>query len=535
MQRLLISWIGQHDIDSIEEPSLGPIRAALNAAKGVNKPYDHIHLLYSYHGEQVSPFLDLLNDELQTHLGHGFSNLTTAPVTLSSPNSYSEIYPAVEQHLEQLYKQFSDYKWTVHLSPGTPAMSSVWILLVKTQYPAECIESWLDKATHQNHVKTVNLPFNIDAEYTQQALTKADEKLTKQSIAKPTAEDVGLKRSAFDWIIGSSGSIRLAKQRAAKMAKRHVPVLLLGESGTGKELFARAIHSESNRKTQAFIPVNCAALPEDLAESLLFGHRKGAFTGAVKDHAGYFEQADGGSLFLDEIGELPLTLQAKLLRALQEQEFTPVGAVETVSVDVRIISATHRDLAEMMNEESFREDLFYRLAIGVIKIPALSERTEDVPELVEHLLKRLDDEFADQPDYVRKATQTLNAETQKGKNNYLEIIKFISDRHWRGNIRELQATLQRAMIWSDEPELTSVDIEQATLELPTRSNGSLLKELTQPVDIKEKQDEIARHYIQQAIKKTGGNKTKAAKLVGFNSQQTLTSWMDKLGINQIMD
>jgi DNA-binding NtrC family response regulator len=180
--------------------------------------------------------------------------------------------------------------------------------------------------------------------------------------------------------------------------------------------------------------------------------------------------------------------------------------------------------------------LFYRLAIGVIKIPSLSERLEDLPLLFEHLVSSIDDELADQPDYVRKAQGTLDAKTSAGNKNYQEVIKFISERHWRGNVRELQATLQRAMIWSEETKLTVSDLEQATLDLPKRNRAGLLgndeRELLKPIDIKEKQSEVAKQFIELALKKTGGNKTKAAKLVGLNSQQTLTGWMEKLGINQ---
>ena len=533
MKKLLISWIGQNDLDSVHGQHAGPIRAALNAATVSNQLFEHIHLLYNYPYEQVSSYIDLLNEELESSFSNGYTQVTSAPIALSSPSNYSEIYPAVDQQLAQLEKQFSGHQWTIHLSPGTPAMSSVWILLVKTKYPAECIESWLDKSTGEDHVKTVNLPFNLSAEFTQSALHKADTKLTSVAPGKGTLVDRG--NDPFDRIIGSCDSMVIAKQRAEKMAKRNVPVLLLGASGTGKELFAQAIHQASPRKDHKFVPVNCAALPLELAESLLFGHKKGAFTGAAKDHSGFFEQANGGTLFLDELGELPLTLQAKLLRALQEKEFIPVGGLEPISVDVRIISATHRDLGQMINEERFREDLFYRLAIGVIKIPSLSERLEDLPLLFEHLIRSVDDDLADQPDYVRKAQGTLDTKTGISNKIYQEVIKFISERHWRGNVRELQATLQRAMIWSEDARLTVSDLKQATLDLPVHNASSHSandsRELLKPIDIKEKQSEVAKQYIELALKKTGGNKTKAAKLVGLNSQQTLTSWMEKLAIN----
>ena len=258
------------------------------------------------------------------------------------------------------------------------------MLLAKTRYPAELIQSHA-----QTGVRTVSVPFDIAAEYVPALLRRADAKIERLTAGLPPASP------AFDRILGRSPLMERAKARARRVAPHDVTVLIEGASGTGKELLARAIHAESRRARGRFEDVNCGALPEGLVESLLFGHERGAFSGAFRARAGHFEAADGGTLFLDEIGELPLDAQVKLLRTLQEKTVRRLGADRTVAVDVRVIAATNRDLAAEVAAGRFREDLYYRLATGVIRLPPLRERQGDLTPLIDHFLAAANRKFAD--------------------------------------------------------------------------------------------------------------------------------------------
>ncbi len=321
---------------------------------------------------------------------------------------------------------------------------------------------------------------------------------------------------ALAGIIGQSEPMQIAMKKAQRMAIREVPVLILGETGTGKEVFARAIHDASVRQGAAFIAVNCGALPEDLAESLLFGHKKGAFTGACNDHKGYFAEAHGGSLFLDEIGELSPLLQTKLLRVLQEKTFMPLGGNKQECSDFRLIAATHRPLMEMIDQGSFREDLFYRIAIGILKLPPIRERADDIRLLADAMMTEINEELADQPGYQKKQLSH-------------DAMGYIASQSWPGNVRELRASILRASLWSDRTLLTADDIEAATLtRQPTKS---LMPEaLGENADVQNVIGTVAKHYISLALKETRGNKRKAAEKLGFNSSQVLDNWVKKYDV-----
>jgi transcriptional regulator with GAF, ATPase, and Fis domain len=299
-----------------------------------------------------------------------------------------------------------------------------------------------------------------------------------------------------------------------------VPVLLEGESGTGKELFARAIHRASFRRDNSFVAVNCGAIPAELVESELFGHEKGAFTGADRQAIGQFEAANNGTLFLDEIGELPLAAQVKLLRALQEHEIKRVGSTKTIGINVRIIAATNRTLLGEIAEGRFRADLFYRLAVGVIRLPPLREREGDVSLLVEYFLKRINAENAVDSAWEDKSF------TAAAKNMLLQHT-------WPGNARELLNTIRRATIWSRGPKIESTDIQQAILPNVVGRHESILdRPLESGIELPRLIEEVVRHYMERALKATGGNKTKAARLVGISSYQTFTNWMQRHEIHR---
>jgi len=276
---------------------------------------------------------------------------------------------------------------------------------------------------------------------------------------------------AFKDLIGASTSMRPVIAMGERGAKANIPILITGESGVGKEVVARAIQGSSERAGAAFVTVNCGAIPETLVESILFGHEKGSFTGAQARHAGKFQEASGGTLFLDEIGELPLDMQVKLLRVLQEGEVDPIGSKRPVKVDVRIISATNRDLAECVREGTFREDLYYRLNVFPIAIPPLRERREDIPALLEHFIKRVN---------ASERMKITGAEP--------ETLGLLKSCDWPGNVRQLENAVFRAMILSDGVTLKPSDFPQLSGLTPELVN---LPEKRDPLDSFVSGDDIS--------------------------------------------
>ena len=244
----------------------------------------------------------------------------------------------------------------------------------------------------------------------------------------------------FKDLVGDSTALRHVLRLGERAAASGIPILITGESGTGKEMVARAIQGSSDRAGRPFITVNCGAIPENLVESILFGHEKGSFTGASAKHIGKFQEADGGTIFLDEVGELPADMQVKLLRVLQEGEVDPIGAKRPTKVDVRVISATNRDLSEEVKAGRFREDLFYRLNVFPVEIPALRDRREDIPALIEHFIRR------------------YNAEERRDVRGVRhEVLEVLVDYNWPGNVRQLENTIFRAVVLAEEPHLSAED------------------------------------------------------------------------------
>jgi two-component system response regulator FlrC len=303
----------------------------------------------------------------------------------------------------------------------------------------------------------------------------------------------GQKMGPAHAIITHSEKMNQVINVAKRVSASRATVLIQGESGTGKELFARFIHRHSGRQKKAFVATNCAALPDNLAESELFGYEKGAFTGADQKRMGKFEQAGGGTLVLDEISEMPLSLQAKLLRVLQEKEVDPVGGRKTIPVDVRVIATSNRDLAKMVKEGRFREDLYYRLRVIPLTIPPLRERREDVPLLVEHFIEK----FASS---CPNADIRISSETQTILTNF----------SWPGNVRELENTIARAVLICDGSVIRPQHLllEHDTPAMNTRNDGPVLVGMT----VKE----MERRLIGQTLKQLNDNRTHAAKMLGIS-------------------
>ncbi|MBA1146255.1 sigma 54-interacting transcriptional regulator [Ectothiorhodospiraceae bacterium WFHF3C12] len=308
-------------------------------------------------------------------------------------------------------------------------------------------------------------------------------------ISGGTAEAVADRDAAWRKdILTRSEAMEEVLQRAKMVAPSEASVFIHGESGTGKELVAQAIHRASPRADKPFVPVNCGAIPENLLESELFGHKKGSFTGATSDHEGLFKSADGGTLFLDEIGDMPLSLQVKLLRVLQERQIRPVGSTQPVAVDVRIISATHRDLEEAMAEGEFREDLYYRLNVVSLAIPALSERREDIPLLANHFLKQQAERYS-----------------KKLKGFAPEAMERLVGAPWPGNIRQLYNVVEQVAILSTTPIVSDAMVQKAI-----REEGDDLPALA------DARRDFEREYLVKLLQITQGNVTKAARLAKRN-------------------
>lgn len=315
-------------------------------------------------------------------------------------------------------------------------------------------------------------------------------------------------------LLGDSDAMQRTRNTINKLARSQAPVYISGESGVGKELVARLIHSKGPRQDRPFVPVNCGAIPGELMESEFFGHKKGSFTGAVADKEGLFQSADGGTLFLDEVADLPLHMQVKLLRAIQEKAIRPIGANSEIPINVRILSATHKDLAEMVKANQFRQDLFYRINVIELHVPSLRERPEDIPILVEHFIRQISRKW-------QIEIPTVSADAMQALLAYA----------FPGNVRELENILERAMtlcegdvIRVDDLRLPEDDLAEEMSEETTDSNPGNDGLSLDPVLI-EKEKEV----INRALEKTRYNKTAAAKLLGISFRQ-LRYRIKKLGI-----
>lgn len=347
---VLLAWIGLTDLKVARGElgdSLGPIGQVVT-----KRTFSEIRLLSDHDRKIDAGYLEWLSKKTA-------ATMKVHRVKLSGATEFGGIFEAASTIILQVKKEL-DVKTplTYHLSPGTPAMAAVWILLAKTTHPAELIESSPEKG-----VRTVSFPFELSAGYLPSVTRRGDDEIARITHGLPP------EAPEVDKIIHRCKTMKRVVAQARRLAGHDVPVLIQGESGTGKELITRAIHASSERKVGPFIPVNCGAIPPELVESEFFGHIKGAFTGAIENRTGHFEMADGGTLFLDEIGDLPLPAQVKLLRALQDKKFQRVGSSKIVSIDVRIIAATNRNLLEEVAVGRFREDLFHRLTIGFMLLP----------------------------------------------------------------------------------------------------------------------------------------------------------------------
>jgi len=503
MSTLLLSWLGKTDLRAVEDQErigVGPVARALQTGR-----FAALHLLCDCAESEASVYVRWLAAQVALPV-------TLHPVELPNPMDFGAIYRHARQVVATCAERLGDgERLTFHLSPGTPAMAAVWIILAKTRFPADLIQSSLSHG-----VEPASVPFDISADFIPDLLDRPDRELECLTVGLPP------EAPEFSAILHRSAVMQRVLARARRAALRSIPVLIEGESGTGKELLARAIHRASPRREQPFVTVNCGAIAPELVESEMFGHEKGAFTGADRRRLGYFEAAHRGTLFLDEIGELPKPAQVRFLRALQEQEVTRVGATEPIGVDVRVVAATNRSLIEEVAAGRFREDLFYRLAVAVIQLPPLREREDDAGLLLDRLLDQVNRESEIEPGYRYKILS-------------VSARNFLLRHSWPGNVREMLNTLRRAAVWSSAAVIDLEEAQEALLPGVSRCalpDSLCNQDVSQGVDIKSILAQVERHYLEQALSITHGNKKRAADLLGLANYQTLTNWLKRHGMEQ---
>ena len=513
LQRTLISWVGDRDLAAMVREhrnwavtGLLPALRQLPGAEDVSSPVRQ--LLASERFDQVH----LLNDagaKIGKRLNEWLGNaITVHDVALKDASDYGEVYRAATAVLEKL--SLNGVELCFHLSPGTSAMSAVWVLLGKGhRYRARFFQ------TFRNTVREIQIPFDLAADYTGTLATRFEQ------VVRSMAAD----SSVFEYIVGDSPLMQKAKAMTLRVAATPANVLILGETGTGKELFARAIHNASPRQGKPYMAFNCAAISPGLQDSTLFGSAKGSYTGALRDASGLFEQADGGTLFLDEVGECEPAVQAKLLRVLQPppsglittRVFSRVGELRERKADVRIIAATNRDLSREIAIAAFRGDLYYRLGTFTLTLPPLRQRRQDILPIAQSILRRINASLPSQP-----------------HNNLSDdAIAFVQTHDWPGNIRHLQNVLWQAAILSSDNEICRSDLVEALAEIPAGAGHPGLAELPlgNGFNLQHHLEEIHRQYLQRAMTESRNVQAQAAKLLGIESYQTLAAQLRRLGVS----
>lgn len=517
--RVLLSWIGNSDLRAVEnmdENNVGPIARTVADR---NRNYTHIYLLNDHAEEEGRLYQGWLENRCQARIA--------PPLKVDlrgGPMDYRTIYQESRAAIEKIYTELKsrNIPLTYLVSAGTSAMSAMLIILAKTSHPATLVEAY------EKGVKTVSFPFDLAAELLPDVFQHDDDKFSK--LAQGLVEGSPDFRS----IIGKSSQLEAVKNTAALLAIRDVPVLILGESGTGKELFARAIHSTSSRKRGPCVCVNCGAIPETMFEAEFFGYKRGAFTGALSDKVGHIENAHNGTLFLDEIGELPLEMQVKLLRVLGKessrgQVVMRMGESTERNVNFRLIAATNQDLREAVRTGKFREDLLYRIAVGVLQLPPLRERAGDPRLLSNHFLDEINRRYEGEPLWQAKKLSP-------------GALNLIQQHSWPGNVRELMNTISRVAIETGGEIIGTKEIQRAffnSINLQTASWGRRIDQtpdaiLGRPLGegfcLDKVLNEVSIHYLQRAHQQTNGRKAEAARLLGFKVWQTYEHRRKKLGL-----
>lgn len=483
---VLLTFTGFHDpyfkglVDQAEQP--GPILSLLST-----RSFDHVILF-------DTPSTQRITEETKKAISklHGGSVVHVLSIGLSDPTDYQEILNGLRIHLHRIIEEYSSARFFVAVASGTPHMHACWVLLTASgEIPARILHVRPPRFVTREHplVSEVDLSFREFPSIRFQNGT---------ILVEESEIDIESVRAQLG-IVGDHPTIRRSLEMGAMLAPSQAPILILGETGTGKELFTRFIHRLSGRPRESFVAVNCASIPEDLVESLLFGHRKGAFTGAINDQIGKFDRADKGTLFLDELGELPFPAQAKLLRVLQDGQVEPIGQTKPHEVDVRIVGATNQDLRKLVKQGKFREDLYYRLNVGEIRLPPLRERRSDIPKLALYTIDR------------------LNGSLRRPKSLSPEALSRLQSHSWPGNVRDLENVIERSIRLCRHDVLNADDL----LITEPISYADPLDALPHPYEgfsLEEFLGSARKQIILRAIEAASGNQSQAARLLGISPQ-----------------
>jgi len=483
---ILLTFTGFHDPYSKgligEEEQPGPIITLINA-----KAFDKVILLSTPKTEEITS-----DTEKAIRSLHPDVDIEIKGLPLEDPTDYIGILRGLRTHFEEVSNNTQDAKYFISVASGTPQMHACWVLLASSgEIPAHILH------TRPPRFVTKDRPIISDVD-----LTSPEFPIVRSNILNiDTVDDSpdANKVIAQLGIVGDHPSIAKALENAATLAQSDAPIIILGETGTGKEVFAKFIHLLSTRASGQFVPINCAAIPEALVESLLFGHKKGSFTGATNDQLGKFDQADGGTLFLDELGELPLSTQAKLLRVLQDGLVESVGDKKPHKVDVRIIAATNKDIGLAIKDGLFREDLYFRLHVGEIRLPPLRERKSDVPKMALYVLDR------------------INANLKRHKKLSPGAMARLQAHSWPGNVRDLENVIERSALLSQSDVLEADDLMIS--EPLTKSDPLvLLPEPSEDFSLEDFLSSARKQMLLKALEMCEGNQTKAARLLGVTPQ-----------------
>jgi transcriptional regulator with GAF, ATPase, and Fis domain len=414
---------------------------------------------------------------------------------LDDPTDYGAIFEALSRAMEKIRATHSGWELFISITSGTPQMHATWLALVGSGR----IEA---RVLNVRPARFVSLKSPLITEISpiprMPALTERTYEIERAGGNGDSIMDLKAARSVG--MVGDDLTFAQVVQRAATLAPTSLPVLIAGETGTGKELIARYVHQLSGRPKDIFVPLNCAAIPKELFESTLFGHKKGSFTGATEDRKGKFELANRGTLFLDELGEMPIEMQPKLLRVLQDGIVEPVGESRGRKVDVRVIAATNVNIEEAVVNGKFRSDLYYRLKVGVCRLPALRERRSDIHKLAFFVIER------------------INASLRKSKRFTPAALEWLQSRTWKGNIRELENTIESAAVFSPADVIDVEHLKTAYGDIEDPAPATHLPEPHEGFALKDFLQDCRQELIARALKLADGNQTKAAALLGLTPQ-----------------
>jgi len=426
-------------------------------------------------------------------VSHKNLDIEVRDIALQDPTDYFAILKELRVNVQKICDDTPQANFFISVTSGTPQMHACWILLAACgEIPAYILN------VRPSQFVSKDLPLITEVDLTSKDFPTVRSKVTEIEILENNIPDIETAITQLG-IVGDHPLMRKALEMGAALAPSEAPIFLLGETGTGKELFATFVHRLSGSSRDHFVPLNCAAIPKDLVESILFGHKRGAFTGAISEHTGKFDQADSGTLFLDEIGELPVSTQAKLLRVLEDGLVEPLGGKSPHKVNVRIIAATNKDLGRAISDGQFRQDLYYRLNVGEIRIPPLRERRSDIPKIALHILDK------------------VNRSLRKPKRLSTAALRRLQNHSWPGNVRDLENVIERSARLLRQEVLDEDDLmisEPVSYADPLAA----LPEPSKNFSLEQYITSARKQLVLRAIELSSGNKSEASRLLGITPQ-----------------